>query len=142
MAQLRSPASSISRKVRWRSIASGVVRTTGRRRACVVGQIGDFDRSATDDILRRERCDDALEVHRRASLPPRSAYGPAAYVVAVTFVGPSGGTPMYCRSKRAICWNAGAAIVPPQIALCGSSTITRTTSRGREAGTKPTNEAT
>ena len=31
IAQLRSPASSISRNERWRSIASGVVRTAGRR---------------------------------------------------------------------------------------------------------------
>ena len=30
MAQARSPPSSISRNVRWRSIASGVVRTVGR----------------------------------------------------------------------------------------------------------------
>src|SRR5439155_196094 len=40
------------------------------------------------------------------------------------------------------CDDAGAATTPPQIAPCGSSTETRITSRGRDAGTIPTNEAT
>ena len=49
---------------------------------------------------------------------------------------------MYWSANFAIFWNAGAATVPPQIAVVGSSTATRITSRGREAGTKPTNDAT
>ena len=53
--------------------------------------------------------------------------------------GASGGTPpfRYCRSNFAICAKAGAATTPPQIAPFGSSTETRITRRGREAGTTP-----
>ena len=60
---------------------------TGRERARVVGQIRYVERSTTDDVPRRERCDDALEVHRRASLPARSAHRPlraSACALAVT----------------------------------------------------------
>src|SRR5205085_11266819 len=49
----------------------------GRDRARVVGQIRYVERSTTDDVPRRERSDDALEVHRRASLPRRPVYGHA-----------------------------------------------------------------
>ena len=56
--------------------------------------------------------------------------------------GLSGGTSRYWSAKRAICWKTGAATVPPKIAPCGSSTVTRITSRGAVAGTMPTNDAT
>ena len=59
-------------------------------------------------------------------------------------VGASGVMPpsRYCRSKRAIWENAGAATTPPKIAPRGSSTDTRMTRRGREAGTTPMKDAT
>src|SRR5215467_14067442 len=56
--------------------------------------------------------------------------------------GASGCTSRYWSANFAIFWKAGAATVPPQIAVVGSSTATRITSRGREAGTNPTNDAT
>ena len=55
--------------------------------------------------------------------------------------GASGGTSRYWRANRAIDWNAGAATTPPQIVV-GSSTVTRMTSSGRDAGTNPTKLAT
>ena len=60
---------------------------------------------------------------------------------AVSVFGSSGGTPRYCRSNFAIAANAGAATTPPKIEPRGSSTLTRTTRRGCEAGTMPTKEA-
>lgn len=54
----------------------------------------------------------------------------------------SGGTSRYCSAKRAIWEKTGAATEPPQIAPFGSSTATRITSRGFDAGRNPTNEAT
>src|SRR4029077_19845625 len=54
----------------------------------------------------------------------------------------SGGTSRYCKSKPAICANAGAATMPPKIAPCGSSTLTSTRRLGLLAGTMPTNVAT
>ena len=56
--------------------------------------------------------------------------------------GASGGTSRYWSANFAISENAGAATLPPQITVCGSSTATRITRRGRDAGTKPTNDAT
>src|SRR5947208_2733727 len=59
----RSPASSISRKSRCRSIASGVVR-----------EVQHLERSAPDDVDRPDRGGEALEIHHRpASLPPPPA---------------------------------------------------------------------
>ena len=60
---------------------------------------------------------------------------------AVSVFGSSGGTPRYCRSNFAIAANAGAATTPPKIEPRGSSTLTRTTRRGCDAGTIPTKEA-
>src|SRR5689334_21022991 len=56
--------------------------------------------------------------------------------------GLSGGIERYWSANRAIFWNTGAATVPPKIAPCGSSTVTRMTSFGAVAGTIPTNDAT
>src|SRR4029079_16677099 len=80
---------------------------------------------------------------RRPGEPYYDPYGVYA-AVEVVVSGASGGTPpsRYWRANFAICANAGAATTPPQIAPRGSSTETRITSRGREAGTTPTNEAT
>ena len=63
-------------------------------------------------------------------------------VVDVAVCAASGEISRYRRSKLAICWNAGAATTPPKIAPCGSSTVTSTRSRGRDAGTMPTKDAT
>ena len=84
---------------------------------------------------------DAVAGARSARRPPGAGgYGVEVDVVVVS--GASGGTSRYCRSNFAICANAGAATMPPQIAALGSSTMTSTTSRGFDAGTMPTNDAT
>ena len=70
---------------------------------------------------------------------PRSPSSRGYWFVSV--LGASGGTSRYCRSNFAIDANAGAATTPPKIDPRGSSTLTRTISRGCEAGTMPTNEA-
>src|SRR3954469_4979537 len=86
---------------------------------------------------------DTIALGRRPGEPYYGPYGVYAGV-AVVVPGASGGTPpsRYCISNFAICAKAGAATTPPQIAPRGSSTETRITSRGRDAGTTPTNEAT
>ena len=236
-AQLRSPASSISRNSRWRSIASGVVRTAGRALAADPALDGADQPGPSpgrlEDRVEQERgrrlavrAGDArdLELARRLAEErrprptaiaarasrPRAAARPAstgrsttsATAPRSTAVGakswpsarapgtqkksapgatrarvvrevaistgvagvaddrlrcerrrsrrsrlhcrrqryrecrrpPSrqrrGGISRYWSAKRAISWKAGAATTPPQIAPRGSSTVTRTTSRG------------
>jgi Recombinase len=58
---------------------------------------------------------------RRASLSPQRDFA-------------SGATSRYCRTNWAISAKTGPATTPPQIAPRGSSTVTRTTARGRLAG--------
>ena len=103
--------------------------------ARVVCEVGDVGGSASADLQGSERGDQPLEIHdrREASGAIGASRGRPAYA--------SGGISRYWSAKRAICWKAGAATVPPQIVL-GSSTVTRMTSRGSLAGTAPTNDAT
>src|SRR5262249_1582757 len=53
-----------------------------------------------------------------------------------------GGIPSGLSANSAICWKAGAATSPPVCGprTSGSSTITETRRRGRDAGTKPMND--
>jgi len=102
-------------------------RRTRRHRPSVVGELAHLDWLLPENRLRRERGDQALELHGRR-----------VYRGAVA----SGAISRYWSPKRAIFEKAGAATTPPQIAFRGSSTETRTTSRGSFAGTTPANEAT
>src|SRR5207237_6611571 len=45
----------------------------GPGRAGVVGEVADLHGGASQDVRGGERCDDALEVHRRAGLPSAPA---------------------------------------------------------------------
>src|SRR5262245_51690540 len=109
------------------------IRTNRHKRPSYAGLLceGHWRAAPPDDYARRGE-----EV--------RGTYGVAAEDVAdpVSSDGLSGGTSRYWSANRAICWKTGAATVPPKIAPCGSSTVTRMTRRGAVAGTMPTNEAT
>ena len=67
---------------------------------------------------------------------------PSTHHQRVFLAGASGVIPpsRYWRSNLAIWEKAGAATTPPQIAPWGSSTETRITRRGRDAGTIPTKD--
>ena len=107
--------------------------------ARVVREIGDLDAEVPDNLARGKGFCDRRELHWGRAEGTNAA---AAATASGSVSGTSGGISRYCRSKPAICWNAGAATTPPQIAVAGSSTVTRITSRGFFAGTMPTNEAT
>src|SRR5439155_12858139 len=87
--------------------------------------------------LRRRGCGARREGDLLRVLPGQGAEG-----IEVVEPGASGGVERYCSVCCMIALNAGAATTPPQIAPRGSSTVTSTTTRGRVAGAKPTNEAT
>ena len=108
-------------------------RRAGGDGARVVREVSHLDGvGAAEDRLRCERCDEALELH----------VGERYRVVRVASGVASGAISSSTRLFRAISENAGAATTPPQIAPCGSSIETSTTSRGFFAGTTPTKEAT
>ena len=50
---------------------------SGRRGTGVVDEVAHVDRSTSEHVDRAERCDEALQVHRSASLPAPAATGPA-----------------------------------------------------------------
>ncbi len=102
-------------------------------RSGVVGEIAHLDRWAPEHLDRLERCNEALQVH----LGRECTREGSGYLILR-----SGGTSRYWRSKDAICSNAGAATMPPKIDPWGSSMVTSTRRRGRDAGTIPTNVAT
>ena len=144
-----------SSRPRWPCPASGVCSTTRPdprsstirpRRAAEVApsradepaQVGH--RAGLVRAGRRARRGDAgrRADRRRGARSPR-----AAAVARSTRSGSSGGTASRRSAGSAMRAKSGAATSPPSLAgPRGVSSETRTTSAGREAGTKPTNEAT